>query len=113
VANLSLALGVFISARTEVVKLERAYAKKIIIRHRLTYEDLSIVQLALENGYCLESAKARHLEFVYYDQRNKPYVVIVKSARWGEELWLCTAHRSNKLQAKSKTKRQIILRDHR
>jgi len=40
VANLALALGVFISARTEIVKIERACAKKIIIKHRLTNEDL-------------------------------------------------------------------------
>jgi hypothetical protein len=109
VANLSVSLGVFISARTEEVRLERAYAKKIILRHRLSYEDLPVVQSAIEWGYCLESPKPRHLEFVYYDQRNKPYVVIVKSARWGEELWLCTAHRSNRLQAKSKTSRQRVL----
>jgi hypothetical protein len=114
VATIREDIGVFFSARTNVVSMERDYMRKLLVKHRMTYEHLPIVQRAIDSGYCFESSKTNHLEFVYFDTnlRRTEYLLVLKSAKWGDEVWLVTFHRTNKDQYKSKARRQKLLRDH-
>jgi len=84
----------------------------MLLKHRLTYEDLATLQSAIDEGFCLRSKDHAMLEFVYYNASQKPYIVVLKCAAFGQELWVVTMHRSNRQQARSKTKRQYVYRDH-
>jgi hypothetical protein len=83
VAHLPDRIGWNISALTADVHLRLDYAQKILTKHRLTYEHLHIVQLAIDFGYCFQSRKPYHLEFLYFDRqpRRSGYAVVLKSAR--------------------------------
>ncbi len=114
VATLRDQVGVLISARTLNVKMKLAYAQKMLVKHRLTYEHLHIVQLAIDKGYCFVGTKPNHIEFLYFDNKNDndEYLLVIKSARWGEEVWFVTFHRTRKQQYRSKSRYQKLLRGH-
>ena len=114
VATLPSELAIHIGARVNDVMMERQYAAKLLVKHRLTYEQLWVVQAAIDRGFCLVGKKPGHLEFIYVDDRSmsEAYILVIKSARYGEEVWLVTLHRTNPEQIRSKRRRQKLLRDH-
>ena len=82
-------VGVFFSAQTGDVMMERSYAAKMLVKHRLTYEQLPLVQRATDRGSVFAGKKANHLEFVLLDGEREggDYKLALKTAGGGQEVW--------------------------
>jgi hypothetical protein len=51
VARLPENLCGYIAARTRDIHIQRNYAIKMLLKHRLTYEDLATLQSAIDEGF--------------------------------------------------------------
>jgi hypothetical protein len=73
-----------------------------------------LVQYAINEGHCFRGGEYNHLEFMYFDKSdfNKPYLLVIKSARWGQEVWLVTFYRTDLQQFRAKRRRQHLYREH-
>ena len=114
VAYLPSEVGVFFSAITTAVWIEKACAIKILMRHRLRYEDLEFIQRAIDGGYILRGRDRQYLEFLYIDSSGpyRHYLLVLKIARYGQEVWVQTFHRSDETALRSRLKKAIPLRVH-
>ncbi len=115
VASLPTEIAAQLSANTSDVWLARDYALKLRDRHNVGYENLRLVQAAIDHGHCLLGKADNHLEFIYFDDQNsnRPWLLVIKSARWGQEVWLVSLYRTHRQQIQSKLRRHRMLREHR
>ena len=71
------------------------------------------MQKAIDNGYILAGRDARYLEFVYIDPAAyRHFLLVLKVASAGQEVWVQTFHRTDAASLKSKRKRLSLLREH-
>jgi hypothetical protein len=112
VAYVPTEIGVLFSALTHDVKLTRICAVKLIKTHKLSYDDLDHIQTAVNEGYIFRGRKSRYLEFLYVDAKGpfRHYLLVLKTARYGEEIWLQTFQRSDAQTLRSRIKNQRLLR---
>ncbi len=87
------------------VRISKEYVDKIFTKHRLTYEDLDVVQFALDNGWCIKSTAGK-LDFlcVMESERHRRFVVGIKTANGGLETWFQTLHLTDEEQIKRRLK---------
>jgi hypothetical protein len=113
IATLNSSIGVYISAQTTDVRMERSYALKMLTKHRLTYEHLHIVQKALDRGHCFAGKNPNHLEFVYFDDdaSKTAYLCVIKTARYGQEVWFVSLFRVRDSQPAAMKRKQRLLRE--
>ena len=113
VAKIHTEMSVFMSAQTDTVRMAKSYAEKMLVKHRLTFEHLRIVQDAIDQGACFVGKKANHLEYVYFDNDYKKscFLLVIKSARFGQEVWFVSLYRLRDKQAKMIKQEQRLLRD--
>jgi|SRR5580698_4735522 hypothetical protein len=115
VACLPSEVGVLFSALTNSVRINRACAIKLMTRHKFTYYDLNYIQYAIDEGYILRGRKPEFLEFFFIDTRGpyRHYLLVLKVARYGQEVWVQTFHRSDEHILRAKLKRSAkVLRLH-
>ncbi len=100
-------LGGHIQALSTDVLIGRDYAVKLLRKHRLGYEHFAVIQPAIDRGICIKSEKSGHIEFLYADQKifGSRFLLVLKVAASGQEVWLMTFFRTNDGQIKSKLKR--------
>lgn len=107
-------LGAYIGAISSEVLIERQYAVKIMERHRLAHSDFGLIQVAISEGWCVLNRERTALEFMYEDGR-KPsvaFLLALKSAMDGREVWVRTFHRMDPKAIRSRLRRGEILRYH-
>jgi hypothetical protein len=111
VAQLRFEIGLFIAAKTTNVRMEKSYAVKMMVKHRLTYEQLYMVQASIDEGFCFEGKNRSHLEFVYFPNRPgaEPYMLVLKSALGGAEIWFVTLYKLRRKQYERMRKTQRLL----
>jgi hypothetical protein len=99
-------LGAWIGCLVTEVKITHEYALKVFRKHKLKYEDFSLIELAIERGWCI-CPKKNFLELLYCEDRipGRWFVLVLKSAKGGSECWIVTLHRLDPLQARSKLRR--------
>ena len=112
IAELPGNLAAQIHCTTVDVLIGREYARKIIDKHKLGYHHFSIIQLAIDRGWCrLDFGK---LQFLYEDNTryDTPFRLAIKAARQGTELWVATLHKCRRSQVTSLLSRGDVLRLH-
>jgi hypothetical protein len=114
VAYLPSEVGVLFSASTSSVQIERACAIKLLITHKLTYYDLNYIQSAINEGYIIRGRELKFLEFVFIDSRGpyRHYLLVLKTAMYGQEVWVQTFHRSDEYLLRAKLKAGRMIRQH-
>lgn len=105
VATLPLGIGAYMPTRSPKVLLGREYAQKMMIKHHLRYEDFTAIKDLIEDSHCIRE-KANHLTFMGYKKSNaEAFILVLKTARGGDETWVVTLHRSKEAQLRSKLRR--------
>jgi hypothetical protein len=114
VAHLPVEIGVIFSAQTNVVSIERTYARKIVGDHQIKYDDFEYIQKAIDFGYVFQGRDHRYLEFVYIETKKtyKHYLLVLKVARYGLEIWVQTFHRIDEGRLRSKIRKLRMIRLH-
>lgn len=114
IAHLPGLFGAHINALTTEVRIQRAYARKMIDKHRLLHAHFEMIQVAVDRGWCRVDDRRRSLGFLLDDDvlHHTIFLLAIKTAAGGEELWLRTFHRSNAEQLRSHLRRGGILRNH-
>lgn len=103
----------FLSATTHEVGMEKDYARKLLVDKQLTYEHLHLIQSAINHGYCVVGKTPNHLDFLFFDEKGKAWITVIKWAKSGTELWFCTLFYTNdKKYYVAKFRRQRLLREH-
>jgi hypothetical protein len=99
-------LGAIIACNTIDVQIDREYAVKILMKHKLKYEHFFAIQRMIERGWCVRS-KHNQLEFYYEDEEvfGGWFLLVIKTAKMGTECWVVTFFRSNPFQIRSKLRR--------
>lgn len=98
---------------TNKIQMGLDYAKKILIEKKLTYEDIHIVQKAVTDGYCCKGKNKDHLDFLYLNNDGKSWILVIKSAGNGTEVWFCTLFYTTRQKYYiDKFKGQLLLRSH-
>jgi len=105
-------LGAYIGAISSEVLIERQYAVKIMERHRLAHSDFGLIQVAISEGWCVLNRARAALEFLYEDSRkpNLAFLLALKSAEEGREVWVRTFHRMDPKAIRSRLRRGEIIR---
>jgi hypothetical protein len=67
--------GVHFSALTHDVKLEQAYALKLMRDHRLVYGDLRHIQDAINEGYIFRGREPKYLQFCLWIRRGLTSII--------------------------------------
>jgi hypothetical protein len=100
-------LGARIPTLATDVLIKCEYANKLRMKHHLLYEHFSIIQPTIDKGVCIRSEKSGQLEFLYADQKifGSRFLLVLKAANGGREVWLVTFFRTNDAQIKSKLRR--------
>lgn len=102
---LPLTLGALLPTLSTDIRLSIEYARKLAVIKRLAYRELLVIDRLLKDSFCFRE-KASHLTFMWYDPvSEKPYTLVLKSARSGTETWLVTFHRTDEQQLRSKIRR--------
>ncbi len=114
VAYVPTEIGVFFSAQTHDVKIARDYAIKLMKTHRLAYDDLRYIQNAINEGYIFRGREPKYLEFIFVDAAGpyRHFLLVLKVARMGQEIWVQTFHRSDEFALRSRIKKKRMLRPH-
>ncbi len=94
--------------------MEVDYARKILVEKKLTWEHLHIIQKAVNEGYCVQGKTADHLEFLYISEDSTAWILALKAAKGGTEIWFCSLFYTtrDKYYIK-KFRRSMLLREQR
>lgn len=89
-------LGAYIPTVTTDVGIEYAYARKIFEKHGLGHEALSLIQAAIDTGWCTRT-RPGGLDFIYIEGLFNPrrYILGIKSVPRKPELWVTTLYSCN------------------
>lgn len=105
-------LAIRIGARSSDLLIDRHYALKLRHKHRFRYEHLQLIQTAINDGWVIR--ERGDLVFIY--EADAPhfstFVVVVKQAKDGEEIWLKTFHRIQPKKVKRLLRDHELLREH-
>lgn len=105
VAFLPLEIGRYMPTLATEVRLGQEYARKIVTKHNLIWEDLSAIQDLIYDSFCIQE-KIRHLLFIgFSESRQKLFNLVLKSARYDSETWVATLHRTEELQLRARVRR--------
>jgi hypothetical protein len=93
--------------------IERTYARKLLLKHRLRYEHFQMIQPTIERGYVVIDGGG-NLVFAYDDQErfHARFRLAVKTTDARDELWLRTFHRIKLAQMNSLVRRFRLIREH-
>jgi hypothetical protein len=99
-------LAARIPALSTDILLDGEYARKIWEKHKLGYETLGLIQTIVDRGWCTKT-RPNQLDFLYVDDRGLPkyYVLGVKAAQGGKEIWVTTLHPTSEPEIKRRLKR--------
>ena len=112
VATLPEQTAILMSSTAREVKMARDYAVKISNK-MLTWEDLFIAQDAIMHGYIFLGRRSNVFEFLYFQKKlQKEYLLVLKTARWGQEVWFVTFHRIAVQDYRAKSRKLTQIRDH-
>lgn len=102
VAYLPLSLGAHLPATVTDVMAHADYARKVKDKHHLKFEHFCLLQNMINDGWCLLS-RTRRLEFLYVDNDvfQARFLLVLKAAANGREIWMATFHRTNEQQIRS------------
>ena len=111
-AFLPTELGVKISAQRNDVHVQLNYLRKCFSKHGLRYDEFVHVQTAIDFGYCFSGKKSQYIEFILITEgsRRSYYLLVLKSARLGQEIWFQTFHQVNEARLREKLKKLPIVR---
>jgi hypothetical protein len=106
IASLPAELGVKMGCSSINIQITRDRARKIMTEHRLRYEHFSLIQRAVDHGWCVRF-KDNQLEFCYDDDEvfGGSFVLVLKSTKWGTECWVVTFFRARPFYIRSKLRR--------
>jgi len=92
--------------------IRRDYAHKLNRTHGLRYEHWGIMQIAINHGYAI--LERGDLVFVYLDDTvfNDMFVLAIKEAANGQELWVKSFHRCEPRKLNRLLKNGELLREH-
>jgi hypothetical protein len=101
-----------IQAISSDLLISREYAQKLKDKHRLRFEHFQLIQIAIDFGYAL--LERGDLVFVYLDETvfHEMFVLVLKKAERGQEIWLKTFHRAEASKLKRLLRNGNLLRDH-
>ena len=93
--------------------IERSYAQKLLLRHRLKYEHFQMIQPTIERGYAIIDGGGK-LVFAYDEQQHfhARFRLVVKTTAAKDELWLRTFHRIKVGQMNSMVRRYRLVQEH-
>ncbi|MDE2515163.1 MAG: hypothetical protein KGL12_03960 [Rhodospirillales bacterium] len=106
IARLPGEIAARLPAQTLDVQIGQDYALKLIRKHNLNYADLAMVQPAIDLGWCTRTRPAM-LDFLYVTQEPFPrrFILGVKVARGGMEVWLQTFYRCTESDIRRRLRR--------
>jgi hypothetical protein len=101
---------------SSVVEVRLTHAQLLHIDKHGGFSDFDIITIPFglaEGLFIGDDLRKNHLIITYvYPDNLVRYKVVVKSARSGTELWLCTFHRMRRRQTKDLLKRGNIVKRH-
>jgi hypothetical protein len=104
----------YLKSQTEDVRL--THKQLLHIDKHGGIDDFGIIAIpfGLSNGLFIgELKRLNHLIVTYvYHDNNVRYKAVVKAARGGEELWLCTFHRMRPRQTRDLLERGYVVKPH-
>ena len=103
-----------IGARTHAVLLSRDTIVKQEDRHPdIGFDDYRLIPYAIRYGLIVhESARPRHLMFVFDDPWGRRYRVMIRSTTNGNEIYVTSCHKTRDRQTKALLSRGRDLRRH-
>lgn len=106
-------LGAHLQTLETDVKLRRDYARKVFLKHQMTYQGFEYIQETIDRGMCILEG-SNHLRFLYVKDNVRPeiYFLLLKTDATRRELWLVTFHKLRKRQFSDRTDPKTIIRYH-
>lgn len=104
--------GARIRARSTDLMIDRITAQKLKDKHKLRYGHWTMMQVAINFGYAL--LERDDLVFAYIDDAvfRAIFILAVKEAANGEELWIKSFHRCKPRKLEKLLKASELLREH-
>jgi hypothetical protein len=112
VGDLPRPVAEYLRCHPAIVYLGHSEVLKIVRKHReIRVEELQCLPYAIANGEYRDDPQRGQCVTVYYNEstRNKLYIVGLKSACRGGEVWVQTFHRTTPDKAKNKQQNSTLL----
>jgi hypothetical protein len=97
------------------VRIGRENAAKIWSKHRLGYWELSIIQQAIDHGWCAKS-RSSSLDFLYVNPEGRRYLLGLKAAYGGQETWVTTLYPTKEAKVRKRLREAnaagLLIRSH-
>jgi len=108
VARLTGDIAAWMPTMSLDVRISKEYVAKMFGKHGLKYEDLGIVQRAIDEGWCTKS-RENALDFIYVDTRGQPrrFILGLKSAAHGRETWFQTLYMADEMEVRRRLRRAM------
>ena len=114
VAALPGDLASYLGTTVSEVAISTHYANKIVRSHQINFEDFVFIQKAIDKGYVLKGRGPKFLEFVLVDDHSgfKHYLLVLKTTKESQEVWIQTFHRTDTHRLRSKLRKLRLIRTH-